>query len=356
SLAQQHIRSKGVDLRLSATVTGFEEIQNGVKVLMKDGKTIDADIVILSIGVRPNTKLATMAGLQLGPAKGIRVNEYLQTSNPAIYAVGDAIEFANPITGQSMNTYLAGPANKQGRICANNLVLGNQYKYKGSVNKAIVQVFDMTIATSGTASKHLKTANIKHIVSTTHSGSHAGYYPGSKQMAIQIAFSPEDGRLFSAHIAGFDGVDKRIDILASVIKRNGTIYELTEFEHAYAPPYSSAKDPVNMSGYVAENILHNRLKVFYYDEVASLPADSILLDVRTAAEFDAGNINRAINIPVDEIRQRLSELPLNKKIYIYCEAGLRGYLAHRMLRQNGYEEVYNLSGGYISWKACNLES
>ncbi|MDP3667067.1 MAG: FAD-dependent oxidoreductase, partial [Sediminibacterium sp.] len=282
SLAQQHIRSKGVDLRLSATVTGFEAIQNGVKVLMKDGKTINADIVILSIGVRPDTKLATMAGLQLGPAKGIRVNEYLQTSNPAIYAVGDAIEFANPITGQSMNTYLAGPANKQGRICANNLVLGNQYKYKGSVNTAIVQVFDMTIATSGTASKHLKTANIKHIVSTTHSGSHAGYYPGSKQMAIQIAFSPEDGRLFSAQIAGFDGVDKRIDVLASVISRNGTIDELTEFEHAYAPPYSSAKDPVNMSGYVAENILLNRLKVFYYDEVASLPADSILLDVRTA--------------------------------------------------------------------------
>ncbi|MDP1764250.1 MAG: FAD-dependent oxidoreductase [Sediminibacterium sp.] len=356
SLAQQHIRSKGVDLRLNATVTGFEEIQNGVKVLMKDGKTIDADIVILSIGVRPDTKLATMAGLQLGPAKGIRVNEYLQTSNPAIYAVGDAIEFANPITGQSMNTYLAGPANKQGRICANNLVLGNQYKYKGSVNTAIVQVFDMTIATSGTASKHLKTANIKHIVSTTHSGSHAGYYPGSKQMAIQIAFSPEDGRLFSAQIAGFDGVDKRIDVLASVISRNGTIDELTEFEHAYAPPYSSAKDPVNMSGYVAENILLNRLKVFYYDEVPSLPADSILLDVRTAAEFDAGYITNAINIPVDEIRQRLSELPTDKKIYIYCEAGLRGYLAHRMLRQNGYEEVYNLSGGYISWKACNLES
>ncbi|MCK9404023.1 MAG: FAD-dependent oxidoreductase [Chitinophagaceae bacterium] len=356
SLAQQHIRSKGVDLRLSATVTGFEAIQNGVKVLMKDGKTINADIVILSIGVRPDTKLATMAGLQLGPAKGIRVNEYLQTSNPAIYAVGDAIEFANPITGQSMNTYLAGPANKQGRICANNLVLGNQYKYKGSVNTAIVQVFDMTIATSGTASKHLKTANIKHIVSTTHSGSHAGYYPGSKQMAIQIAFSPEDGRLFSAQIAGFDGVDKRIDVLASVISRNGTIDELTEFEHAYAPPYSSAKDPVNMSGYVAENILLNRLKVFYYDEVASLPADSILLDVRTAAEFDAGYITNAINIPVDEIRQRLAELPPDKKIYIYCEAGLRGYLAHRMLRQNGYEEVYNLSGGYISWKACNLES
>lgn len=356
SLAQQHIRSKGVDLRLNAAVTGFEAIQNGVKVLMKDGKTIDAAIVILSIGVRPDTKLAAMAGLQLGPAKGIRVNEYLQTSNPAIYAVGDAIEFPNPITGQSMNTYLAGPANKQGRICANNMVLGNQYKYKGSVNTAIVQVFDMTIATSGTASKHLKTANIKHMVSTTHSGSHAGYYPGSKQMAIQIAFSPEDGRLFSAQIAGFDGVDKRIDILASVIKRNGTINELTELEHAYAPPYSSAKDPVNMSGYVAENILHNRLKVFYYDEVASLPADSILLDVRTAAEFDAGNITGAVNIPVDEIRQRLAELPPDKKIYIYCEAGLRGYLAHRILRQNGYEEVYNLSGGYISWKACNLES
>lgn len=357
ALVQQHIRSKGVDLRLSTTVTGFEKSENGgVSVLLNDGESIDADVVILSIGVRPDTKLANLAGLYLGPAKGIWVNEYLQTSNPDIYAVGDAIEFANPITGQSMNTYLAGPANKQGRICANNIVLGNKHKYNGSINTAIVKVFDMTVATAGTASRHLKLAKINHIMSTNHSGSHAGYYPGSKQMAIQIAFSPEDGRLYSAQIAGYDGVDKRLDVMASVIKRGSTIYELTEFEHAYAPPYSSAKDPVNMAGFIAENILQDRLKIFYWDEVSRLQEDSLLLDVRTIDEFEAGHIKSAINIPVDEIRQRMHELPRDRKIYIYCHAGLRGYLAHRILRQNGFNDVYNLSGGYVSWKACHLES
>ncbi|OYX95650.1 MAG: CoA-disulfide reductase, partial [Sphingobacteriia bacterium 35-40-5] len=238
ALVQQHIRSKGVDLRLSTAVTGFEAIENGVKVLFKDGTFIDAEMVLLSIGVRPDTKLATMAGLTLGAAKGIWVNEFLQTSNQNIYAVGDAIEFANPITGQSMNTYLAGPANKQGRIAANNIVLGNTSQYHGAINTAIVKVFDMTVATAGTASKHLKNAGIKHIVSTNHSGSHAGYYPGAKQMAIQIAFSPEDGKIYSAQIAGQEGVDKRIDILSSIIKRGSNIEELVEFEHAYAPPYS----------------------------------------------------------------------------------------------------------------------
>jgi NADPH-dependent 2,4-dienoyl-CoA reductase/sulfur reductase-like enzyme/rhodanese-related sulfurtransferase len=357
ALVQQHIRSKGVDLRLSTTVTSFEKSENGgVSVLLNDGESIDADVVILSIGVRPDTKLANLAGLYLGPAKGIWVNEYLQTSNPDIYAVGDAIEFANPITGQSMNTYLAGPANKQGRICANNIVLGNKHKYNGSINTAIVKVFDMTVAAAGTASRHLKLAKINHIVSTNHSGSHAGYYPGSKQMAIQIAFSPEDGRLYSAQIAGYDGVDKRLDVMASVIKRGSTIYELTEFEHAYAPPYSSAKDPVNMAGFIAENILQDRLKIFYWDEVSRLQEDSLLLDVRTTDEFEAGHIKSAINIPVDEIRQRMHELPRDRKIYIYCQAGLRGYLAHRILRQNGFNDVYNLSGGYVSWKACHLES
>ena len=352
AIVQEHIRSKGVDLKLSTTVSGFKALENAVSVMFQDGTSIDADMVLLSIGVRPDTKLATLAGLDLGPAKGIWVNQYLQTSNPDIYAVGDAIEFENPITGQSMNTYLAGPANKQGRICANNIVLGNSSKYKGAINTAIVKVFDMTVATAGTASKHLKTANIKHIVSTNHSGSHAGYYPGAKQMAIQISFSPEDGRIFSAQIAGYDGVDKRIDVLASIIQRGSNIYELTEFEHAYAPPYSSAKDPLNMAGFVAENILLNRLRIFYWDEVATISKDSVLLDVRTNAEFEAGNITNAINIPVDEIRSRMQEIPINKNIYIYCEAGLRGYLAQRILRQNGYENIANLSGGYIIWKAA----
>lgn len=356
ALVQQHIRSKGVDLRLGTTVSGFEKTADGINVQFKDGEQLSADIVLLSIGVRPDTRLAVMAGLELGTSKGIFVNEYLQTSNPSIYAVGDAIEFTNPITKQSMPTYLAGPANKQGRICANNIVLGNKYLYKGAINTAIVKVFDMTVATAGTASKHLTSANIAHIVSTNHSGSHAGYYPGAKQMAIQIAFSPVDGKLLSAQIAGYEGVDKRIDIMSSIIQRGSDIFELTEFEHAYAPPYSSAKDPVNMAGFVAENIMTNRLKVFYWNEMADLSTDSLLLDVRTVKEFEAGYIGQAINIPVDEIRERLQELPKDKKIYIYCEAGLRGYLAHRILRQEGFEEVYNLSGGYVSWNAAQTES
>jgi NADPH-dependent 2,4-dienoyl-CoA reductase/sulfur reductase-like enzyme/rhodanese-related sulfurtransferase len=355
AIVQQHIRSKGVSLRLSTAVTGFEKVNGQLKVALNTGELLDADVVILSIGVKPDTKLAETAGLKIGITKGIWVNEFLQTSDPDIYAVGDAIEFANPITGQSQVTYLAGPANKQGRICANNLVLGNVQAYHGAINTAIVKVFDMTVATAGTAAKHLTVAGINHIVSTTHNGSHAGYYPDAKQMSIQIAFSPSTGQLYSAQIAGHDGVDKRIDILASLIKRKSTIYELIEFEHAYAPPYSSAKDPVNMAGFVAENILLNRLRIFYWNEVAKLNQQDILIDVRSTDEFANGKIAHAINIPVDEIRNRLNEIPKNQPIYIYCEAGLRGYLAQRILLQNGYTQIQNLSGGYQLWNASSAE-
>ena len=352
AIVQQHIRTQGVSLFLNNAVSGFEQTENGQKVLLKTGEVLDADIVILSIGVRPDTRLAVNAGLKIGDGRGIYVNEYLQTSDPDIYAVGDAIEFKNPVTGQSMVTYLAGPANKQGRICANNIVLGNVQHYHGSINSAIVQIFGMTVGTAGTASKHLKAAAIPHIVSTTNSGSHAGYFPGAQQMTIQVAFSPEDGRLYSAQVAGFDGADKRLDILSSVIKRNGTIYELAEFEHAYAPPYSSAKDPVNIVGFVAENILQGRLSVFYWNELEKIGEGDLLIDVRSAEEYMAGNIDKAVNIPVDEIRSRLDEIPADSNIFIYCEAGLRGYLAQRILKQNGYKNVFNLSGGYKLWKDC----
>ena len=355
AIVQQHIRSKGINLRLSTAVTGFTKNGQQIDVALNNGETITAEMVLLSIGVRPDTRLAVQAGLKTGTARGIWVNEYLQTSDPDIYAVGDAIEFENPITGQSMITYLAGPANKQGRICANNIVLGNVQKYHGSINTAIVKVFDMTVGTTGTASKQLKAADINHIVSTTHSGSHAGYYPGAKQMSVQIAFSPKDGRLLSAQIAGYDGVDKRLDILSSYIKQQKTIYDLIEFEHAYAPPYSSAKDPVNMAGFVAENILLDRLRVFYWNETNNLKQGDILIDVRTADEFSNGRIPGAINIPVDEIRNRLDEIPIDQTIYIYCEAGLRGYLAQRILRQRGFNNVFNLSGGYYLWKTCAEE-
>jgi NADPH-dependent 2,4-dienoyl-CoA reductase/sulfur reductase-like enzyme/rhodanese-related sulfurtransferase len=355
AFVQQHIRSKRVKLRLNTAVTGFTKNGDQIEVALNNGEVLVADVVILSIGVRPDTRLAVMAGLQLGTAKGIQVNEFLQTSDPDIYAVGDAIEFENPITHQSMITYLAGPANKQGRICADNVVLGNVRSYKGSINTAIVKVFDMTVGTTGTASKHLKAAGIEHIVSTTHNGSHAGYYPGAKQMTIQLAFAPKDGKLLSAQIAGYDGVDKRLDVFASYIKQGKTVYDLIEFEHAYAPPYSSAKDPVNMAGFVAENILLDRLRVFYWNDLDQLQPDDLLIDVRRKDEFEAGNIEGAINIPVDELRNRLHEIPSNKTLYIYCEAGLRGYLAQRILRQNGYEAVANLSGGYYLWNACTKE-
>jgi NADPH-dependent 2,4-dienoyl-CoA reductase/sulfur reductase-like enzyme/rhodanese-related sulfurtransferase len=355
ALVQQHIRSKGVDLRLNTSVTGFRKEGSGLKVLLNNGEEIYTDVVILSIGVRPDTRLALNAGLQLGPAKGILVNEYLQTSDPDIYAVGDAIEFINPITGFSSNTYLAGPANKQGRICANNLVHGNMQQYHGSINTAIVKVFDMTVATAGVPAKQLKNNNIEYITSTTHSGSHAGYYPGATQMSIQLAFAPKTGRLLSAQVAGYKGVDKRMDVLASVIQRGGSIYELTELEHAYAPPYSSAKDPVNIAGFVAENILQDQMNVVYWNEIKDVTSDAVILDVRTSKEYESGSIEGAINIPVDDLRNRLEELPKDKTIYIYCQVGLRGYLAYRILKQNGFTNTYNLSGGYKLWNACATE-
>lgn len=355
AIAQQHIRSKGVDLRLGSSVSSFEQGLANLKVVLKDGDAIDADIVILSIGVRPDIKLASEAGLKIGKSKGIWVNEYLQTSDPNIYAVGDAIEFENPITGQSISSFLAGPANKQGRICANNLVKGNKEKYNGAINTAIVKVFDMTVGTAGMASKHLDKAGIRHLVSTTHSGSNAGYYPGAKQVSIQLVFSPDNGQLYGAQIAGFKGVDKRLDILASVIQRKSTIFELTEFEHAYAPPFSSAKDPINIAGFVAENILEKQLHLFYWDQVASATEDDLILDVRTAKEFAEGSIEGAINIPVDELRERINELPTDKRILLYCQVGLRGYLAYRILKQKGFQQVFSLSGGYMLYKSCSEE-
>jgi NADPH-dependent 2,4-dienoyl-CoA reductase/sulfur reductase-like enzyme/rhodanese-related sulfurtransferase len=350
AMAQQHLREKGINLYLNTEVAGFASHGEQIRVQLKDAEALEADIVILSIGVKPDTYLAEAAGLKIGPAKGIQVNEFLQTSNSDIYAVGDAIEFQNPISGRSMVTYLAGPANKQGRICATNLVFGNKQSYSGSINTAIVQVFDLTIAVAGMAVKHLQKSGIDHIVSTTHGNSHAGYYPGAELMSIQIAFSPGNGQLLGAQVIGKDGVDKRLDLLASVIKNKGTIYDLTEIEHSYAPPFSSAKDPVNMAGFVAENILLDRLKVVQCADLASIDYHDILIDVRTEEEYNSGTIPGAVNIPLDELRGRLDEIPEEKNIYIFCQQGLRGYLAQRILVQSVANNVVNLSGGYLLWK------
>ncbi len=355
ALVQQHIRSKGVHLFLETAVTGFERTEAGLKVMVKDHEPLHADVVILSIGVRSDTRLARAAGLEIGKVGGIFVNEFLQTSNPDIYAVGDVIEFNCPITHKPSNTFLAGPANKQGRICANNIVFGNTRRYKGAINTAIAKVFDMTVATAGVPVKKLKANGMESLVSTTFNGSHAEYYPGAEKMTIQLAYEQETGKLWSAQVVGYEGVDKRVDLLATVIKNGGTIYDLTELEHAYAPPYSSAKDPVNMAGFAAENVLQKRVQPFYWPEIQALSNEDYLLDVRTVEEFSKGSIPGAVNIPLDEIRQRLNEIPVDKTVYLFCQVGMRGYLASRILMQHGFGDVRSLSGGYRLWDACTTE-
>lgn len=353
AIVEEHILSKGVDLLLDTKVTGFEQAGSGLNVLMGEAEPLFADIVIMSAGVRPDTHLAKEAGLATGRSGGIVVDEFLRTSDTDIYAVGDAIEFRNPITGQSMPTYLAGPANKQGRMCADNVALGNVSTWRGAINTAIVKVFDMTVGVSGVASKHLTAAGIEHFVSTTHSGSHASYYPGAEQMSIQLAVDSKS-RVLGAQVVGYSGVDKRTDILAGIVQRAGTVSDLTSFEHAYAPPFSSAKDPVNIAGFVAENILLGKMTPFYWDAVEDAAQHHLLVDVRTRHEFLEGAIEGAINIPLDELRDRMHELPPEEPVYLYCEGGTRGYLAQRILNQHGYNEVYNLSGGYKLWKSNTL--
>lgn len=350
AIVQEHILSKGVDLLLDTRVTGFVQEGSGISVQTGDGKALFADIIIMSAGVRPDTHLAKEAGLATGRSGGIIVDEFLRTSDADIYAVGDAIEFANPITGQSMPTYLAGPANKQGRMCADNAALGNVSTWRGAINTAIVKVFDMTVGVTGVASKHLAAAGIDHFVSTTHSGSNASYYPGAEQMTIQLAVD-RNSRVLGAQVVGHSGVDKRTDIFAGIVQRGGTISDLTSFEHAYAPPFSSAKDPVNIAGFVAENILLGKMTPFYWDGTEEITKRNLLVDVRTRHEYLDGAIDGAINIPLDELRERMHELPPEEPVYLYCEGGTRGYLAQRILNQNGYKEVYNLSGGYKLWKS-----
>lgn len=351
SFVHQHLQEKGINLYLKYAVSTFAKKGDDIEVGFVNGKSIMTDLVILSIGVRPETTLAKKAGLAIGEAGGIVVNDFLQTSDEAIYAVGDAIEFTHPITGKPWLNYLAVPANRQARICADNMVLGNTTKYEGAIGTAIAKVFDLTVATTGLAAKRLKQAEIPYLSSVTHSGSHAAYYPGALPMSIKITFSPETGKLFGAQIVGYDGVDKRIDQIALLIKRQGTIYDLTQLEHAYAPPYSSAKDPIAIAGYVAENILMKRMNIITWRELQRVN-DGIILDVRTVDEFSLGAIPGAINIPLDGIREHLTEIPQDKNIYIYCAVGLRGYLAVRVLMQHGYNKVFNLSGGYKLYQAA----
>ena len=356
AVVQHQLKEKNIKLMLNTEVQSFEESDDAVCVNLSNGEQLKADFVILSIGVKPNTELAQAAGLKIGPAGGIWVNEFLQTSNPDIYAVGDAIEFANPISGIPYCCYLAGPANRQARICADNLVLGNKTAYKGSVATAVAKVFSWTVGSTGLSENYLRKHNIPFLTSVTHPFSHATYYPDSKQMTLKINFSPLNGRLLGAQVVGEEGVDKRLDLMASVVSNGGTVFDLTDIEHAYAPPFSSAKDPVAYAGYVAENILAHRFFPMQWHELQAILAtpnwqnEYFLLDVRSAMEVKNGAIEGAVNYPVDELREMLDEIPSDKTIIIYCAVGLRGYIASRILIQSGFEKVYNLSGGYKTYQ------
>lgn len=361
SIAHEHLQQKGVKLCLEEAVSGFESLDEGLKIKMKSGEELEADLVILSIGVRPATELAEAAGLKIGEAHGIWVNEYLETSAKDVYAVGDAIEYPHPITGQPWLNYLANPANRQGRIVADNMVSGNVVKYEGAIGTSIAKVFDMTVASTGLAAKKLTALGMAHQTVTTHSGSHAGYYPGANQMTTKLMFHPETGRLLGAQVIGFDGVDKRIDQLAIHVKHGLTIYDLVELEHAYAPPFSSAKDPIAIAGYAAVNILNKSMPVAYWREIEELASvyqaglqtaeTPQLVDVRFDEEIEMGTLPGAIHVPLDDMRNQLDKIDKSRPVILFCAIGLRGYLALRILKSEGYD-VRNLVGGMKTYKAA----
>ena len=356
SLVHRHLEEKGVRLYLGQTVESFTREDGHLTVNFRSGIRLEADLVLLSIGVRAETRLAQEAGLKLGEMRGIYVNEYLQTSDESVYAVGDAIEFPHPLTGKPWLNFLAGPANRQARIVADNMVFGNTKTYEGSIGTSIAKVYDITVASTGLPAKRLKQMEIPYLSATIHSGSHAGYYPGALQMTIKITFSPKDGKLFGAQILGYDGVDKRIDQYALAIKNGATVSHLTQLEHSYAPPFSSAKDPVAISGYVAGNILSKKMVPLYWRELQQADLSKVyLIDVRTADEASLGSLPGAINIPLDELRARMNEIPTDRPVYLFCEVGLRGYLASNILKGHGYTDVRNLIGGLKLYESAVKE-
>jgi rhodanese-related sulfurtransferase len=339
-----------VTVLLGQSAEGFEQTANGLAVRLKSGERLSAQLVILGIGVRPENKLAVDAGLEVGPRGGIRVNEHLQTSDPDIYAVGDAVEIKDFVSGDPTQVPLAGPANRQGRIAADN-IFGRPSKYRGTQGTAIVGIFDLTAAMTGASEKALRRSNRPFRKIYVHPAHHAGYYPGAEPMTLKILFQPETGKLLGAQAVGGVGVDKRIDVLAVAIQAGMTVFDLEEMELAYAPQYGSAKDPINMAGFVASGMLRGDHPQVEVDVVLAAPTDQrpFVLDVRTVQEFAAGSLPGAVNIPVDELRPRLTEIPRDREIAAYCQVGQRGYLATRILRQHGFS-ASNIGGGYKTYK------
>ncbi len=349
SFIHRELIANGIDLILEDSVQEIENSENGEKVILASGKKLVTDMIILGVGVMPNVFLAKEAGLKLGETGAINVNSKMQTSDKSIYAVGDAVEIKHYVTKDAMKIPLAGPANRQARIAANN-ICGLKSKYNGTQGTSILKVFDMACASTGANSFLLKKAKINFKTVTTVQNSHAVYYPGAYSIYLKILFDPDSGKIYGAQVLGYDGVDKRIDVIAAVIRNGGTVYDLEDLELAYAPPYGSAKDPINMLGFQAVNNINgispsvNVLEIKKY-----LNEKTLFLDVRTDEEIKNGMIEGAMHIPVDSLRARLSEIPKDRKIIVYCKIGLKAYIAQRVLLQNGYSDVYNMSGGYESY-------
>lgn len=345
------MRKHGVKLALGHTVEGFQETQDGVQVLLKEEEPLLADMVVLAIGVTPDTKLAKEAGLELGIKGSILVNEHMQTSVPDIYAVGDAVQVKHYVTGQDALISLAGPANKQGRIAADH-ICGKDSAYPGSQGSSVIKVFDMTAAVTGVNETNARKAGLNVDKVILSPMSHAGYYPGGKVMTMKVVFEKETYRILGAQIVGYEGVDKRIDVLATAIHAGMKAQDLANLDLAYAPPYSSAKDPVNLAGFMIENISDGTLKQFHIEDIKNLPHDGsiTLLDTRTPGEYQRGHVDGFVNIPVDNLRERLDEIPKEKPVYVMCQSGLRSYIATRILEGNGYT-AYNFSGGFRFYDA-----
>ncbi len=366
--AHAEIRQKGIDLKLGVALQSVEYIPNDhiasvgsgeseehqhiegeLNLTLNNGESLTTDILIMAIGVRPETKLAAEAGLQIGELGGIYTNEMMQTSDPAIYAVGDAVEEKDFVTGAQTLVPLAGPANRQGRMAADNM-LGRNETYQGTQGTAICKIFDLAVASTGKNEKQLKRDGVEYEKVYVHTASHASYYPGAEIVSFKMLFDPKTGKIFGAQAVGKDGVDKRIDVMAVAQRAGMTVEQLQHLELTYAPPYGSAKDVINQAAFVASNLIKGDAKAIHYDEICDLTEDQILLDVRNPGELEAvGCLAGAINIPVDQLRQRMNELPKDKEIIIYCQVGLRGNVAYRQLVNNGYK-ARNLIGGYRTYK------
>lgn len=355
ALIHREVRAHGVRLALGHTVEGFAEADGGVQVLLKDEQPLQADMVILAIGVTPDSRLAADAGLELGLKGSILVNDRMQTSDPDIYAVGDAVQVNHFVTGQPALIALAGPANKQGRIAADNIA-GGDSRYKGSQGSSVLKIFSLTAAATGLNEGAARRAGLDTEAVVLSPMNHAGYYPGGRVMTMKVLFEKGTGKLLGAQIVGSDGVDKRIDVLATAIRAGMTAADLTELDLAYAPPYSSAKDPVNMAGYMMENLLTGKVRQFRLEDLAALPRDGsvTLLDTRTPGEYRRGHADGFINLPLDELRERLGELDPAKPVYVMCQSGLRSYLACRILAQHGFT-CYNFAGGYRFYEAVTTD-